>query len=40
LKEEDKARLLARLDAEKGEEKASSEVSWMKMVFDYKIWLM
>ncbi|KAE9368321.1 MFS general substrate transporter [Stipitochalara longipes BDJ] len=38
LKEEDKSRLLARLDADKGEEKVSSEVSWMKMIFDYKIW--
>ncbi|KAN0094092.1 MFS general substrate transporter [Hyaloscypha variabilis] len=40
LKGEDKTKLLARLDADKGEEKASSEVSWMKMIFDYKIWLM
>ena len=38
LKEEDKSRLLARLDADKGEEKPASEVSWMKMLFDYKIW--
>jgi len=40
MKNEDKSRLIARLDADKGEEKAASEVSWMKMLFDYKIWLL
>lgn len=41
LKDEDRARLLARLDADKGEEHAKMyNVSWTKLLFDKKIWLL
>lgn len=33
--------LLARLDADKGEERPSVEkVKWTKIFFDYKIWML
>lgn len=41
LKPEDKSCLLARLEADKGEEKSSTtKVSWTKIMFDSRIWSM
>ncbi|CAG8955404.1 hypothetical protein HYFRA_00010268 [Hymenoscyphus fraxineus] len=41
LKSEDKNRLLARLEADKGEEKtATKKVPWIRMMFDARIWSM
>jgi len=41
LKPEDKAALLARLEADKGVENHTAEnVPWIKVIFNYKIWLM
>jgi cyanate permease len=42
LAEEDRAKLLARLQADKGEEKnsLSKDTDWKSVVLDYKIWLL
>jgi hypothetical protein len=38
--EHDQQRLLARLEADKGKDKALKDQPWKRVVFDYKIWLM
>jgi len=41
LKKNDQARLLARLEADKGNSKEDlSKVSWKKVFLDYRVWLM
>jgi hypothetical protein len=41
LKPEQKSRLLARLEADKGHENTTlQKVSWKKIVIDYRVWLM
>ncbi|KAK5118483.1 hypothetical protein LTR62_002998 [Meristemomyces frigidus] len=40
LSENERERLIARLEAEKGKSKALSNVSWVTVFFDYRIWLM
>jgi hypothetical protein len=42
MDKEDQAQLLARLQLDKGEQKQDMgvKVDWLKIVFDYKIWLL
>lgn len=41
IKPHDKTRLLARLEADKGEENNNfSNVPWIKIIFDYRVWLL
>jgi hypothetical protein len=41
MKEKDKKALLARLEVDRGQEKQEiSNVSWTKVLFNYKIWLL
>lgn len=40
LSDSDRTQLLARLQADKGEERQGMKVPMMKLIFEYKIWLM
>ncbi|KAF4626967.1 hypothetical protein G7Y89_g11188 [Cudoniella acicularis] len=41
LREDDRLKLVARLEADRGDEKKElTNVSWKKTIFDYRIWLM